>query len=84
MQNSEENLYLTKNQFDGNKICSVEDNHNYMSNMCGREFLDLNFKLRGYWQNIDFSGNCPKFHIFAKILIFQVLSQFFRPTASII
>ena len=25
-----------------------------------------------YWQNIDFSRNCPKFHKFTGILIFQV------------
>ena len=31
------NLYLTKNQFGGNKICNAEDNHSYMSNICTKE-----------------------------------------------
>ena len=37
------NLYLTKNSFGRNESCCAEDNHNYMSNMCGKEFSDSNF-----------------------------------------
>ena len=33
-------------------------------------------------QNIKFSRYCPKFHIFTKIVIFQVYLQLFRTTAS--
>ena len=36
-------MYLTKNQFDRNEICCAEDDHNYMSKMCEKEFLDSNF-----------------------------------------
>ena len=53
-----------------------------MNNMCEKEFSDSNFELSTYWQNIDFSGNCPKFHLFTKIVIFQVKLEFIRPTAS--
>ena len=31
-------LYLTKILFGRNKICCVEDNHSYMSNMRAKEF----------------------------------------------
>ena len=31
---------ICKNQFGRNKICCAESNHNYMSNMCEKEFLD--------------------------------------------
>ena len=72
-------IWKGKNQFGGNKICCAEVNHNYMSNMCEREFSDSNFKLRSYWQNIDFSKDS---HIH-KNCNFQVQLQFFRPTASI-
>ena len=52
--------------------------------MCEKEFADSNFKLKSYWQNIDFSSNCPKFHIFTKIVIFfkyncNVLDQLLVP-----
>ena len=52
-----------------------------MSHMCKRIFK---FKLQwsSYWQNIKFSRYCPKFHIFTKIVIFQVYLQLFRPIAS--
>ena len=39
-------------------------------------------ELSSYWQNIKFSRYCPKFHIFTKMVIFQVYLQLFRPTAS--
>ena len=53
--NWEGTLYLTKNLFRRNKICCAEDNHNYKSNMCAKEFSDLNFYLT----------------VIGKILIFQ-------------
>ena len=43
-------MYVTKNQFGGNKFCCAEDDHNYMSNTCEKEYSDSNFKLRSYWQ----------------------------------
>ena len=49
--------------------------------MCKRTFK-FELQLISYWQNIKFSWNCPKFHIFSNILIFQVYLQIFRPTAS--
>ena len=39
----------------------------YMSQMCKGIF-----RLCSFWQNIKFSRNYPKFHIFTKIVIFQV------------
>ena len=36
--------------------------------VCAKEFLDINFS---YWQNIQFSWDCPKFHMF-KIVFCQV------------
>ena len=52
-----------------------------MSHMCKRVFK-FELQLRSYWQNIKFSRYCSKFHIFIKIVIFQVYLQLFRPTAS--
>ena len=49
--------------------------------MCKRIF-NFELQLSSYWQNIKFSWYCPKFHIFTKIIIFQVYLQLFRPTAS--
>ena len=48
----------------------------YMPHMCKRIFR---FKLQpsSYWQNIKLSRNCPKFHIFTWIVIFQVYLQLF-------
>ena len=53
----------------------------YVSHMCKRIFK-FQLQLSSYWLNIKFSRNCPKFHIFTKIVIFQVYLQLFRPTAS--
>ena len=55
-----------------------------MSNVCKKQFLDSNFNKAVHWQNIDFSRNCPKFHIFTtkNDVILKVLLEFFRPTAS--
>ena len=44
--------------------------------MCKREFSISNFKLRSYWQNIDFSRNCPEFYIITKIKIFKYNCNF--------
>ena len=52
-----------------------------MSHMYKRIFK-FELQLSSYWQNIKFSRYCPKFHIFTKIIIFQVYLQLFRPTAS--
>ena len=43
----------------------------YVSHMCKRIFR-FKLWLSSYWQNIKFSRNCPKFHIFTKIVIFKV------------
>ena len=53
----------------------------YVWHMCKRIFK-FELQLSNYWQNIKFSRYCPKFHIFIKIIIFQVYLQLFRPTAS--
>ena len=71
------NLHLTENRLSWNEMCCASDNHNYMCHT-----LKFELQLRSYWQNINFSRNCPKFHIFTKIVIFQVYLQLFRPTAS--
>ena len=42
-QNWERNLSLTKNQFGGNEICCVGDNHNHMNKVSAKEFLDSSF-----------------------------------------
>ena len=39
---------------------------------CAKEFSDSNFD----YAVIDFSRNCPRFHIFTKIVIFQVYLEF--------
>ena len=47
----------------------------YPSNMCYRcanGFLDSNFNQAVIDKISFFSRNCPKFHVFAKIIIFQV------------
>ena len=56
--------------------CTV-DNHNYihMSHMCRRSFR-FELQLNRYWQNINFSQNWPKFHIYTKVVIFQVYLHF--------
>ena len=53
----------------------------YVLHVCKRIFK-FELQLSSYWQNIKFSLYCPKFHIFTKIVIFQVFLQLFRPTAS--
>ena len=49
--------------------------------MCKR-ISKFELQLSSYWKNIKFSRYCPKFHIFTKIVIFQVYLQLFRPTTS--
>ena len=44
--------------------------------MCKRIFK-FEVQLSSYWQNIKFSRYCPKFHIFAKIVIFKYICNFF-------
>ena len=43
-------------------ICCAEDNHNCMSNIWVKRILAFELQIRSYWQNIDFSINCSKFH----------------------
>ena len=75
------NLHLTGNRLSWNEICCASDNPNFMSHTCKRIFK-FELQLSSYWQTIKFSQFCPKFHIFTKIIIFQVYLQLFRPTAS--
>ena len=75
-------LYLTVNQLlSWNETwCAVlQIITNIMSHMCKRIFFKNQTSISTYWQNIKFSWNCPKFHIFTKIVIFQVYLQLFRP-----
>ena len=69
------NLYSTENR--------LSKNYNYMclSHMCKRIWRS-ELWLSSYWQIIKSSRNCPKFHIIAKVIIFKVWLEFFRPTAS--
>ena len=78
------NLHLTENRLSWNEMCCASDNYNYMCHtLCKRIFeFELQSSASSYWQKIKFSQYCPKFHIFAKIVIFQVYLQLFRPTAS--
>ena len=58
-----------------NEMWCAADNHNYMChNSVQKNFLD--------WQNIKFSRNGHKFHIFTKIEILKALLEIDRPTAS--
>ena len=76
------NLYLTENRLSRNEMCCASDKSQlYMSHMCKKSFK-FELLLSSYWQNINFSRYCPKFHIFIKIVIFQIYLQLFRPTAS--
>ena len=43
--------------------------------MCKRIF-EFELQLSSYWQNINFSRYCPKFHIFTKIVIFKYICNF--------
>ena len=70
------NLYLTENRLNWNEMCCASDNHNYMCHTCA--ILKFELQLSSSWQNIQFSRYCPKFHIFTKIVIFQVFLQLFR------
>ena len=69
------NLYLTENRLSWNEICCAADNHNYMSHMCKR-IVRFELQFSSYWQNIKFSRNCPKFHIFTKIVICKFICNF--------
>ena len=56
-----------------------------VSHMCKRIFK-FELQLCSYRQNIKLARYCPKFHIFTKIVIFQVQKVYlhlFRPNASI-
>ena len=48
------------------------DNRNYMCHICAKGFLGSNFKQAVIDKIIKFSRNCPKFHIFTKIVMFKV------------
>ena len=72
-------LYLTESRLSWNEMCCASQL--YVSHMCKRIF-QFEPQLSSYWQNIKFSRYCPKFHIFTKIVIFQVYLHLFRPTAS--
>ena len=37
------NLYLTENQLSRNAMWCTTDNHNYICQICGKEFSDSNF-----------------------------------------
>ena len=54
-----------------------------MCDICAKTIFRFELKLSSYWQNIIFSRNCPKFHIFTKIVFFfKVWLELFKPTAS--
>ena len=75
-------LYLTENRLNWSEMCCASYNWNYMYHTCAKEFFKFELQWSSYWQNINFSRYCPKFHIFTKIVIFQVYLQFLRLTAS--
>ena len=54
------NLFLTTNQFGGNKICCADDNHNYISSMCEKAFSDSNLVLRSIGKISIFFKNLPQ------------------------
>ena len=56
-------------------MCCASDNHNYMCHTWAKEFSKFEQLLTKY-------HNCPKFHIFTNIVIFQVYLQLLRPTTS--
>ena len=58
------NRYLSENWLRRNKMWCAADNHNYIyvSDICAKGLLDSSFNF----ENIKFSRNCPKFHIFTK------------------
>ena len=70
------NLYLTENRLSWNEIfCAADNQQLYVSHMCKRIFTK-ELQLSSYWQNIKFSRNCPKFHIFTKFVIFKYICNF--------
>ena len=64
-------MYLTKNQFGRNEICCAEDNSNYMSKMCEKEFSDSNFDL-------EVIGKISIFQEIAPNFTYLEISQFFK------
>ena len=82
MQNWERKFVLTKNQFGRNKICCAEDNSNYMSKMCEKEFSDLNFDLEVIGKISIFQEIAPNFTYLEISQFFKHNYNFFRPTAS--
>ena len=58
----------------------MADNNNYICHIMCKETLTFEFQLSSYRQNIKFSRNYSKFHIFTKIVIFEVYLHFFKPT----
>ena len=77
------NLFLTEKRLRSNEMCCDSDNHNYMCNTMCKRIFRFELQLSSYWLNIKFSRNCPKFHIFTWIVIFQVYLQLFRPNCLI-
>ena len=55
-------------------MCGGKSHH--MSYMCEKEFLDSNFELMNYWQNIDLSGNLPQILHIYKSLFFNYNCNF--------
>ena len=41
-----------------------------------KRIFEFELQLSSYWQNIKFSRNWPKFHIFANIVIFKYICNF--------
>ena len=54
----------------------LQISQSHASPMCKRIFR-VEIQLSSYWQNIEFSRNCPKFDIkFTKILFFSIFATF--------
>ena len=70
-------MYLTKHRFGRNESYCAEDNHNYMSNMCEKEFSDSNFNKAVIGKISIFQEITPNFTYSYKFLNFLSMINFF-------
>ena len=70
------NLYLTENRFSWNEMCCASDNHNYMSHICAKEFLNSSFNLAVIDKISNFHDIAPNFTFSQKSSFFKYICTF--------
>ena len=73
---------LTENRLNRNKLWCAAGNHNYMSHVCAKGFLDLNFNKAVTDKISNFQEIAPNFTYSQKSQSFKYNCNFFTHNAS--